>query len=182
MLRRLFFINARQTKLTEENAKFRKAMSEYEATIQEMTTQMEKLRGAQIEHNLLEDELKTLAATLGRVQEEKAQMEKDMAQQKSELEEMSTALTALRVISVIHKPWFLLYFQLINFCQEKNSQIEIQLKESLQQKAGVEEKIYQEKLDSLEHENEKLTKQMLKHMRSTTELSETVTKVTQICY
>jgi len=91
-------------------------MSEYEATIQEMTTQMEKLRGAQIEHNLLEDELKTLAATLGRVQEEKAQMEKDMAQQKSELEEMSTALTSFKVVSVINKPWFLLYFQLINFC------------------------------------------------------------------
>ena len=84
-------------------------MSEYEATIQEMTTQMEKLRGAQIEHNLLEDELKTLATTLGRVQEEKAQMEKDMAQQKSELEEMSTALTALKVVSVINYGFYCIF-------------------------------------------------------------------------
>lgn len=72
-------------------------MSEYEATIQEMTTQMEKLRGAQIEHNLLEEELKTLAATLGRVQQEKAQVEKDMVQQKIELEEMIATHTALKV-------------------------------------------------------------------------------------
>ena len=77
-------------------------MSEYEATIQEMATQMEKLRGAQIAHNLLEDELKTLAATLGRVQQEKAQMEKDMAQQKIQLEEMSTTIASFKVLSNLH--------------------------------------------------------------------------------
>ena len=77
-------------------------MSEYEATIQEMATQMEKLRGAQIAHNLLEDELKTLAATLGRVQQEKAQMEKDMAQQKIQLEEMRTTIASLKVMSNLY--------------------------------------------------------------------------------
>ena len=72
-------------------------MSEYEATIQEMTSQMEKLRGTQIEHDLLEGELKSLAATLGRVQKEKDRMEKDMVQQLKEYEEMRGALATLKV-------------------------------------------------------------------------------------
>lgn len=83
--------------MNEENAKFRSAMSEYEATIQEMTSQMEKLRGTQIEHDLLEGELKSLAATLGRVQKEKDRMEKDMVQQLKEYEEMRGALATLKV-------------------------------------------------------------------------------------
>ena len=58
-------------------------MMEYEGTIKELTTQLDHLRGAQRERTLLEEELEALANTLGRIQLDKTQMEKDIAGQKN---------------------------------------------------------------------------------------------------
>lgn len=52
-------------------------------------------------------------------------------------------------------------------------------KESAHQAARLQiEKEFQEKFDQLERDNEKLTKEMLKHMRRAEELSRTVDEVT----
>ena len=69
-----------QAKLTKENAEFRKIMAEYEYTIEELTIQIGQLKTIKLERGLLEEELKTLAATLARVQLGKSQMEKKVDQ------------------------------------------------------------------------------------------------------
>lgn len=72
-------------------------MMDYEATIKELTQQLDVLRGAQRERGLLEGELEALANTLGRVQIDKSQMEKDMASQKTELERLTHDLASAKV-------------------------------------------------------------------------------------
>ena len=86
-----------QLKLAKENVEFRKAMAEYESTIEELTAQIGKLREIKRERGLLEEELQTLAATLGRVQLEKGTMEKEMASQKTELEKIQSNVDLLKV-------------------------------------------------------------------------------------
>lgn len=61
-------------------------MTEYESTIEELTVQMGVLKESQRDNCLLEEELKTLVATLSRVQLEKNQLEKDFINQKTDLE------------------------------------------------------------------------------------------------
>jgi predicted nuclease with TOPRIM domain len=73
-----------QAKLTKENAEFRKTMAEYEYTIEELTIQIGQLKTIKLERGLLEEELKTLAATLARVQLGKSQMEKEVDQIRNE--------------------------------------------------------------------------------------------------
>jgi len=81
----------------EENKEFQSAMMEYEGTIKELTSQLEHLRAGQRERSLIEEELETLASTLGRVQIDKSKMERDIAGQKSELERLTRDLAAAKV-------------------------------------------------------------------------------------
>jgi hypothetical protein len=59
-------------------------MAEYEYTIEELTIQIGQLKTIKLERGLLEEELKTLAATLARVQLGKSQMEKEVDQIRNE--------------------------------------------------------------------------------------------------
>lgn len=72
-------------------------MSEFESTVEELTEQIGRLRESQRERSLLEEELQTLAATLGRVQYEKNLMEKDSFGQKNEMEQMKNQIQSLKV-------------------------------------------------------------------------------------
>lgn len=85
-------------KLAEENADFQKAMAEYEYTVEELTAQIGELKEIKRERGLLEEELQTLAATLGRVQLEKIQMEKEIVSRKTEIDEMQHKLKILMVV------------------------------------------------------------------------------------
>lgn len=89
-----------QTKLAKENAEFQKTMAEYEYTIEELTIQIGQLKEIKLERGLLEEELKTLAATLGRVQLEKCQMEKEISNQKTELDQIRNEGQLLNVTIV----------------------------------------------------------------------------------
>lgn len=85
--------------LLEENEDFRKTMGEYEKTIEQLTEQMDALRSAQRNGGLLEEELKTLAASLGRLQLEKNQMEREVTSSKSESEKFREHIQFLEVIT-----------------------------------------------------------------------------------
>lgn len=73
-------------------------MAEYEFTVEELTTQIGQLKEIKRERGLLEEELKTLAATLGRVQFEKIQMEKEIATRKTEFDEIQLKEKLLNVV------------------------------------------------------------------------------------
>lgn len=72
-------------------------MAEYESTVQELTIQMEKFRENQRNQTLVEEELSTLAATLGRVQLEKNQIEKEYAILKNQMEKTQMNLNTVQV-------------------------------------------------------------------------------------
>lgn len=86
--------------LLEENEDFRKAITEYDETINELTTQMETLKSAQRNSGLLEEELKTLAASLGRLQLEKNHMEKEFTLSKSESDKIKENMQCLKVCHI----------------------------------------------------------------------------------
>ncbi|KAK4016551.1 hypothetical protein OUZ56_031508 [Daphnia magna] len=192
-----------QVRLVEENADFQKAMAEYEFTVEELTTQIGQLKEIKRERGLLEEELKTLAATLGRVQLEKSQMEKEIATRKTEFDEIQLKEKLLneqneKLRGQVEQSQFReaalneelkgLKKRLIsdseNYAGSASTIVskEAELsdtKEKLEamkiaiENKSVLEKDLNQKLDQLEKDNEKLTKQMLKHMRRANELTET---------
>ena len=72
-------------------------MTDHETTIEELTAQIGKQTEIMRERRLLEEELQTLSATLGRVQLEKGIMEKEIASQKTELENIQSKVEILKV-------------------------------------------------------------------------------------
>lgn len=83
--------------LTGENNEFQKTMVEYESTIKELTILVEQMRIKERSQSLVEEELTILAATLGRLQLEKNQLEKEHVMKKSDLEKLERDLLSIQV-------------------------------------------------------------------------------------
>lgn len=155
---------AKMEKIVEENKELQSTMVDYENTTKELTSQLEHLRGAQRERTLLEEEFETVTSTLGRVQIDKSQMERDIVSLNMELERLTQDLASLNNENLKLQEEF----------EESRWHRESKLEEELRATKAQIEKEFQEKFDRLEKDNEKLTKEMLKHMRRADELSETL--------
>ncbi|XP_046438329.1 kinesin-like protein KIF20B isoform X1 [Daphnia pulex] len=190
-----------KAKLTKENAEFRKTMAEYEYTIEELTIQIGQLKTIKRERGLLEEELKTLAATLARVQLGKSQMEKEVDQIRNECQVSDEQYEKLQIQleesrsreAALKEELKRLKEDLkcasnstagsVSEISSKEAEL-LELKEKLVAMKRLKEddklaleKEFNEKRDQLEKNNEKLTKEMLKHMRRADELSETIQSV-----
>lgn len=71
--------------------------------MQELTAQMEKFREQQRNQTLMEEELNTLAATLGRVQLEKNQVEKECVNIKNHMDKIQINLKIVQVGTILTK-------------------------------------------------------------------------------
>ena len=83
----------------KDNTELQDALSDFEATVRELTEQLETTRR---QRNLVEEELSTLAATLGRVEAEKTQSVKEVQNKKIELEQLEDHLNAVKVRLYLH--------------------------------------------------------------------------------
>ena len=66
--------------------------------------------------------------------------------------------------------------------EEQLKNEKLKCKERVAEEGAKSEKVFKEQFDTLEKNNEKLTKEMLKHLRRADQLSLTVNTVIAICY
>lgn len=194
-------MRVRQDELSKENAELRSTLAAFEATIGEMTTQLNGLQQVGRQRDLVEEELSTLAATLGRVNEDKNRLEKELAAEQRQAQGLQNQFDALNESHLV------LQAELTELERQKSelNDQKVELERRISEQASAEsqlerldkiEKLKQQlaeaqqaaarertehqkllrdlelKYDRLELDHEKLTKEMLQKMRLAQELQQ----------